>query len=193
MKDPVTGLRARCPTYAGVRSGSDRALGRDGQRATSLAVLTLSHCAKSSTRRHGAPILYFAVLWRRWELNPRPQSRARWRLRACPALWISPSARLAGGVAKGQPDRWSPRAAQAGVPGTVARLLTRLVPSQAPGAKARYLVCARQRARIRDYDPHVCCCRGFTRPPAPRLATTPTNRPRRSLSSPGVCFGTPPL
>ena len=121
-------------------------------------------------------------------MNPRPQSRERWRLRACPALWISPSARLAGGVTEGQPDQRSPRAAQAGVPGTVARLLTRLIPSQAPGAKARYLVCARQRARTRDYDPQLCCCRGLTRPPAPRLATTPTNRPRRSLSSPGVCL-----
>ena len=31
------------------------------------------------------------------------------------------------------------------------------------------------------------CYRGLTRPPVPRLATAPTNRPRRSLSSPGVC------
>jgi hypothetical protein len=32
VKDPGTGLRAHCPTYAGVRSGSDWALGRDDLR-----------------------------------------------------------------------------------------------------------------------------------------------------------------
>jgi hypothetical protein len=59
-----------------------------------------------------------------------------------------------------------------------------LIPAQAPGAKAHWLVSARQRARSRETS-HLCLCRGFTRPPAPRLATTPTTRPRRSLSSPG--------
>ena len=64
-----------------------------------------------------------------------------------------------------------------------------LIPAQAPGAKVRDLVCARRRDGSRETS-HLCCCRGFTRPPAPRLATTPTNRPRRSLSSPG-CMSSP--
>src|SRR4051794_39845959 len=34
----------------------------------------------------------------------------------------------------------------------------------------------------------ICYYRGFTRPPVPRLATAPTNRPRRSLSSPGAWY-----
>ena len=36
--------------------------------------------------------------WRRRELNPRPQSRKRQRLRAYPALYISRITRHAGGV-----------------------------------------------------------------------------------------------
>ena len=74
-------------------------------------------------------------IWRRWELNPRPQSRERWRLRVCPALWISPFARHAGGVEKDQPDRMSPRAAQAGVPGALACLLTRPDPGAGSGGQ----------------------------------------------------------
>src|SRR3954451_145822 len=57
--------------------------------------------------------------WRRRELNPRPRSHVRRLLRACPALCISPFARHAGGVAKGQPDELSPRSAQADLPGVI--------------------------------------------------------------------------
>ena len=38
------------------------------------------------------------LIWRRRELNPRPQSRKRQRLRAYPALYISRTTRHAGGV-----------------------------------------------------------------------------------------------
>ena len=41
--------------------------------------------------------------WRRRELNPRPQSRKRRRLRAYPALYISLLTRHAGGVVISQP------------------------------------------------------------------------------------------
>ena len=34
MKNPGAGLRAHCPTYAGVRSGSDWALGRDDTQSS---------------------------------------------------------------------------------------------------------------------------------------------------------------
>jgi hypothetical protein len=123
--------------------------------------------------------------WRRRELNPRPQSRERWLLRVCPAIWVSPFASHAGGVAKRQPDRASPRAAQAGVPGAWPAVCHGLVPAQAPGTMDCGLVSAKRRVGSRETS-HLCCCRGFTRPPAPRLATTPTNRPHRSLSSPGI-------
>src|SRR5213078_26618 len=53
--------------------------------------------------------------------------------------------------------------------------------------KAHYLVSARQRGRRCAY-PHLWCCRGFTRPPAPRLATAPANRPRRSHFVPRAMF-----
>ena len=95
-----------------------------------------------------------------------------------------PSLADAGGVEKGQPDQESPRAAQAGVPGALACLLTRPDPVAGYGGQGSRLVFARRRAGSRETS-HLCFCRGFTRPPAPRLATTPTNRPRRSLSSPG--------
>ncbi len=41
--------------------------------------------------------------WRRWESNPRPRPRSGRRLRAYPALCVSPPARHAGRVEGGQP------------------------------------------------------------------------------------------
>ena len=45
--------------------------------------------------------------------------------------------------------------------------------------RLHYLVSAKQRDGNCACS-HLWCCRGFTRPPAPRLATAPANRPRRS-------------
>ena len=119
-------------------------------------------------------------------MNPRPQSRERWRLRACPVLWISPSARChrqgceRASLIKSPPGRLRPAFRE-----HWPAVDSALIPAQAPRAKTRWLVSARQRARSRETS-HLCFCWGFTRPPAPRLATIPTNRPRRSLSSPGL-------
>ena len=42
----------------------------------------------------------------------------------------------------------------------------------------------RQRGRVRCSCSHLCCSRGFTRPPGPRLAALAENRPRRNQVAP---------
>src|SRR5215210_4353855 len=88
----------------------------------------------------------------------------------------------------------SPSSARTGLRG-VSLLLTRPCPVAGSGDQAHCLVSARQRVRRREPSQcacsHLCVCRGLTRPPTPRLATAPTNRPRRSLSSPGAMY--PPI
>jgi hypothetical protein len=50
VKNPGTGLRAHCPTYAGVRSGSDWALGRDVEQERTVGLLLLG---KGAVLAHG--------------------------------------------------------------------------------------------------------------------------------------------
>src|SRR4051794_33231502 len=82
----------------------------------------------------------------------------------------------------------SPSSARTRLRGVILLLARRSSPRTLPGP-SRSLVSARQRERRREPSQCACSllwfCWGFTRPPAPRLATAPTSRPRRSLSSPG--------
>src|SRR3954453_1025094 len=90
------------------------------------------------------------------------------------------------GLGGASPIERAPRSAQAGVPEVILLADSADPRRRLRGAESHWLGLPRQRAGSRE-TPHLWFCWGFTRPPAPRLATAPTNRPRRSLSSPGSC------
>ena len=100
---------------------------------------------------------------------------------------ISPSTRLAGGVVGGQLRR-CPRRGWSG-PHRVSLLFEPGPPPQANGGRLT-LSCELDSEVI---GVRICVIRTYFFPgvlrglPGPRLATTPANRPRRSLSSPGIC------
>ena len=140
----IDGRPTHCSTIWAGSEASNRSWRRRVRIHATYARKELTHLAltRSPTPGESAghrPRHTFGVTrvrrWRRWELNPRPRSRERWLLRVCPALWISPFASHAGGVAKGQPDQKSPRAAQAGVSGALACLLTQPDPGAGSGGQ----------------------------------------------------------
>ena len=67
--------------------------------------------------------LQMSTLWRRWESNPRPQSRERAASTSVAGALISPPARLAGGVVGGQLPKSVPGSAKADLAGLACYLI----------------------------------------------------------------------
>ena len=73
------------------------------------------------------------------------------------------------------------------VPSVPSPLLVAATRATGPARERRAQLLIRQRERVRCSCSHLCCSRGFTRPPGPRLAALPENRPRRNQVAP-VCW-----
>jgi hypothetical protein len=72
------------------------------------------------------------------------------------------------------------------IPSVPSPLLVAATRATGPARERRAQLLIRQRERVRCSCSHLCCSRGFTRPPGPRLAALPENRPRRNQVAP-VC------
>jgi hypothetical protein len=162
VKDPGTGLRAHCPTYAGVRSGSDWALGRDDALAseTRPGSRLLTHGEAGAQPRARVTL----VRRRGWLVNPRPYESVREHAKTGPAVPAAQGGRTV--IARSSLA-------------SVARSSARPKPCS---VLATVSACRRSRSRQRTGCPATS--RGKRRRPAAPRAPTPRWSRRRGRSPP---------